>query len=324
MQQILDDYSGDFIYINNCAVLISRATLERVVSHLQQPVKPRHERPKTSGLCRLYSGISVIHRLLQEGIRLGQFRGMPLQEDIRLQHPGIDIPPDATNLIPNKSADAHADELWELVSRGHLLYEVPKHAEEPFSSSANEASTLAGHGCKLWNIRDISIDGIHLDAKRLKDDPVLSIGGLVLIEFPKDVSIDYIVGILRWEMSPNADSQEIGIETLAHEARPIRVSGSHQNTSEWYDGLLLSPSKQYSKPMLVLPNQEYRIGASIMASLPLGASNQEAMEQNESMQEYILAHKILQTASICVFQFKDLRESTGLDLNPKDNQDVAS
>ena len=321
MQEMLNNISGDFIYISDCAVLISRATLERVISHLQQPIKPRRERPKASGQCYLYSGISVIHHLLQEGIKLGQFSGMPELADPQLVQAGIDTPPDATNLIADKTSEVRSEELWDLVGRGHLIYEPPRPL--PHDTSTPEME-LIHQDRKLWSINDVSVDGIHLSGGQFRDEPILSIGSLVLVEFPKEMTIDYLVGILRWELNPKSASHEIGIETLAHEAKPIRVSGSHQNTSEWYDGLLLPPSRRSEQPLLVLPNQEYRIGASVMILLPLAGSTSDSINQHEPMREYILGHKTMQTTSICVFQFKDARELTALDSSTDDNQDVST
>ncbi len=324
MQEVIDNVSGDFIYINDCAVLISRSTLEGVISHLQFPVKKRHERPKASGKCHLYSGISVIHYLLQEGIRLGQFSGMPDQEQPHLVQPGIDTPPDASHLIPDNIPESQTDELWDLVGRGHLIYEPPQ--SPSLSAGAiniESGQAIVHHGSKLWSIKDVSVDGIRLNAERIKDEALLSIGSLVLVEFPKEMSMDYLVGILRWELNPNSSNHEIGIETLAHEAKPIRVSGSHQNTSEWRDGLLLPPSRRSEQTLLVLPNHDYRTGASVMVLLPLVGSTSDSINQHEPMREYILGSKILQSASICVFQFSDARDLAAFDSSANYNQDVA-
>jgi hypothetical protein len=309
MQEMLKNFSGDFIYISECAVLISRATLERVISQLQCPLKMRRERPKASGQCYVYSGIEVISNLLSEEFKLGQFTPSPETTFPKLIKEGLDTPPDATNLIEDKASETSPDELWELVGRGHLIYEAPQPHE---STSAESLSTTHEHK-KRWDIIDVSMDGIRLYANRAKDDPILSIGSLVFVEFPVNMTIDFLIGILRWELNPSPTGHEIGIEILTHNAKPIRVSGSHQNTSSWYAALMLPPSKRSEDSLLVLPNHEYRMGASVMALTPRRESALDAINQHESMLELILGRKILQTASICVFQFQDAREIAELE-----------
>lgn len=301
MRDILDSFSSDFIYINECAVLISRATLELVITQLQHPLKARRERPKAAGQCFIYTGIEAVSHLLQEESKLGQFSPPLPPPSLRLTQEGIDTPPDTTNLIKS-STSPH--ELWELVARGHLIYEAPK----PQSSTTENLIKTAHQDNKLWDIIDVSMDGIRLRGERSKDEPVLSIGSLVLVEFPKDMTIDYLVGILRWELNPSPNSHEVGIETLTHNAKPIRASGSHQNTSFWYDALMLPPSRRSESPLLVLPNQEYRMGASIMVLVPRTMAEHDVTNQHEPMLELILGRKVLQTTSICVFQFQDTRD----------------
>jgi len=304
MQEMLKNFSGDFIYISECAVLISRATLECVISQLQHPLKIRRERPKVSGQCYVYSGIDIISNLLNEEFKLGQFTLPPETTLPKLVKEGLDTPPEATNLTAHKTSDTSPEELWELVGRGHLIYE-PSH---PHISANIEPSNTFPERKKLWDIIDISMDGIGLKSNRAKDESVLSIGSLVLVEFPANMTIDYLIGILRWELNPNSASNEIGIEILTHNAKPIRVSGSHQNTSTWYAALVIPPSRRSKDPLLILPNQEYRMGAAVMALTPRRESAHDTINQHEPMLELILGRKILQTASICVFQFQDARE----------------
>jgi len=304
MQEMLGKFSGDFIYINECAVLISRATLERVIAQLQSPLKSRRERPKASGKCYVYSGIDVVSNLLNEGIKLGQFALSPEPTPPRLIQEGLDTPPEASNLTAYKTSDTSPEELWELVGRGHLIYEAPHPHTSTTSASLN---TIHEHS-KPWDIIDVSMDGIRLYGDRVKDEPVLSIGSLVLVEFPDNMTVDYLIGILRWELNPSPAAHEIGIEILTHNAKPIRVSGSHQNTSAWYAALMLPPSRRSEDPLLVLPNQEYRMGSSVMALIPRRESVHDAINQHEPMLELILGRKILQTTSVCVFQFQDASE----------------
>ncbi len=310
IQEILSNVSGDFIYISDCAVLISRSTLERVISHLQQPVKPRCERPRAHGQCYLYTGISVIHQLLL-GSLPGQLNCTHEPSSPRLVQEGIDTPPQATNLIEKPASNTEPDALWDMVGRGHLIYEPP-HPSAGMQTDANIfSSQTTRRTAQPWDIEDVSADGVHLrSAHHKKDDTILSIGNLVLVEIQNKTSSSYIIGILRWESNPGASIYELGIETLAHEARPIRVSGSHQNTSEWYDALMLPPSPRSEHSLLVLPNQEYRMGASVMALLPTAPTNPDETNQHEPMLEYILGQKIMQTTSVCVFQFRDTSEST--------------
>ncbi len=311
MQEMLKNFSGDFIYISECAVLISRATLERVITQLQCPIKSRRERPKASGQCYVYSGIDIISNLLNEEIKLGQFALPQEPTPPKLIQEGVDTPPEATNLIEGKASETSPEELWELVGRGHLIYEAP----HPHASNTSEVLNTIHESRKLWDIIDISMDGIRLCGNRVKDEPVLSIGSLILVEFPVNMNVDYLIGILRWELNPSLAIHEIGIETLTHHAKPIRVSGSHQNTSEWYAALMLPPSRRSEDSLLVLPNHEYRMGASVMALTPRRESAQDAFNQHEPMLELILGRKILQTASICVFQFQDVRDTAVLETN---------
>lgn len=50
------------------------------------------------------------------------------------------------------------------------------------------------------------------------------------------------------------------------------------------------------------------MGASVMALTPRRESPHDAINQHEPMLELILGRKILQTTSICVFQFQNARE----------------
>ena len=304
MQEMLKNFSGDFIYISECAVLISRATLEGAISQLQSPVKARRERPRASGQCYVYSGIEIISNILNEDFKLGQFTLPPEPASPRLIEEGLDTPPEATNFIKDKASDTSPDELWDLVGRGHLIYEAP----QPHESADSESLNITHERRKLWDIVDVSMDGIRLYGNRAKDDPILSIGSLILVEFPVNMTINYLIGILRWELNPSPTAHEIGIEILTHNAKPIRVSGSHQNTSAWYAALMLPPSRRSEGSLLVLPNQEYRMGASVMALTPRRESAHDSINQHEPMLELILGRKILQTASICVFQFQDAHE----------------
>ncbi len=300
LQAMLEGISGDFIYIGECAALISRATLEHVITQLQYPLKSRRERPKASGQCFVYSGIDVISNLINDGIKLGQFTPPQEPNHPKLVKEGLDTPPEATNLIENKTSDTSPEELWDLVGRGHLIYENPQSHESTTSASLN---TIHERGT-LWDIIDISLDGIRLHGARVKDEPALSIGSLVLVEFPANMTIDYLIGILRWELNPNPTTLEIGIEILTHNAKPIRVSGSHQNTCAWYPALMLPPSRRTEDSLLVLLNQEYRMGTSVMALIPRRESAHDAIYQHEPMLELILGRKILQTSSVSVFQFQ--------------------
>lgn len=299
MRTKLEEFSGDFIYITECAVLVSRATLEQVTTQLEHTQKPRRERPKASGQCYVYSGMDVIGHLLQEDAQLGQFAPAQASLSPRLIQEGIDTPPEATNLIEDKAADIPPDQLWDMVGRGHLIYEAPSQ-----NLSNPEFIHEIHHNNKLWDIVDLSMDGLRLQSTRSKDDPLLSIGSIVLVEFPRDMSIDYIIGILRWELNPSATRHEIGIETLAHQAKTLRISGSHQNTSVWYEALLLPPSRRSEDPWILVPNQEYRTGTSVMALTPRKDSANNFINPHEPMRELILGRKILQTASIGVFQFQ--------------------
>ncbi len=311
MQEMLKNFSGDFIYISACSVLISRATLERVINQLQCPIKSRRERPKASGQCYVYSGIDIISNLLNEEIILGQFT-LPLEPSApKLIQEGVDTPADATNLIETTASETSPEDLWELIGRGHLIYEAP----HPSASNNSEVLNTIHESRKLWDIIDISIDGIRLSGNRLKDEPALSIGSLVLVEFPVNMNIDYLIGILRWEINASTTHHEIGIEVLTHNAKPVRVSGSHQNTSAWYAALMLPPSRRSEESLLVLPNQEYRTGASIMILTPRRESEQDAVNQHEPMLELILGRKIMQTASFCVYQFQDARDIAVLESN---------
>ncbi len=304
MQDMLENFSGDFIYISECSVLISRATLEHVISKFQNPLKNRRERPKVSGQCYLYSGIEVISDLLNEEFKLGHFT-LPLESELpKLIKEGLDTPPEATNLIKNKASDTSPEELWELVERGHLIYEAP----HPHTSKTSESLNTTHELRKFWDIIDISMDGIHLHGQRTKDETTLSIGSLALVEFPANMNLDYLIGILRWAKNSSPTNREIGIEILTHNAKPIRVSGSHQNTSAWYAALMLPPSRRCDDSLLILPNQEYRMGAVVMALTPHHELEQDKINQHEPMLELILGRKILQTASICIFQFQDARE----------------
>jgi hypothetical protein len=307
MQDILNNVSSDFVYFSECAVLISRATLERVIKHLELPIKPRHDRPKIDGYCTLRSGFADITRYLQEDIMRGatRARSEPGNEDApRLVEEGIDTPPDATNLIEAHESSVKAEELWDLVARGHLIYETPLNNDEDGAQTSTESTRQQ---LQTWEITDVSTNGIRLSGTRGKNDLPLSIGGLVLVEFPANISIDYMIGILRWELNPDAATHEIGIETLTHQALPLRVSGSHQDTSQWHDALLLPPSRQSKQALLVLPNQEYRLGATVMALMTQQESDANDNARSTPMLELSLGHKIMQTSSICVFQFQDAR-----------------
>jgi hypothetical protein len=67
---------------------------------------------------------------------------------------------------------------------------------------------------------------------------------------------------------------------------------------------MLPPSRRSEDSLLVLLNQEYRMGTSVMALIPRRESAHDAIYQHEPMLELILGRKILQTSSVSVFQFQ--------------------
>lgn len=311
MQDMLTTVSSDFIYFSECAVLISRATLEFVIDHLEKAIQPRRERPKFDGHCSVLSGIAAITCYLQENLMRDVVRvsteSKP-DDAPQLVKEGIDTPPEATILIDEPEQSIKAEELWDLVARGHLIYEAPQFRDEGGGKTAKESSHPL---LKTWEIKDISTSGIRLRGARRKDDALLSIGNLVLVEFPTNIPIDYMIGLLRWELNSDVATQEIGIETLTNRAIPLRVSGSHQDTSQWHDALLLPPSPRSKQSLLVLPNQEYRLGSSVMVLIPQRESTSNTSAQ--SMLELSLGQKILQTTSVCVFQFQDASAIASID-----------
>lgn len=327
IETMLSEFSGDFIYINECAVLISRATLERVVHQLKHPVKQRRERPKASGECHVYCGLSTVHHLLREGIQLGHFASFDETEWPKLIQEGIDTLPDETNLLQNTVAPEQVEETWEQVGRGHLIIDLPTQEDATHAASISapspSAASTAHQSAKPWKMMDVSVDGIRLRSEQASDNASISVGDIVLVEFSSAISIDYMIGILRWEKRLDALSREIGIETLTHTAQPLRISGNHQNTAEWHDALVLPTSRTSSQPLLILPNQNYRTGASVMVLLP-HAAHEDGMQRDDTMREYILGHKILQTASVCGFQFRDALEQAALDTPIDDNLDVTA
>jgi hypothetical protein len=232
---------------------------------------------------------------------------------------GIDTPPEATILIDEPEQSMKAEELWDLVARGHLIYEVPL----PLDEDGKQTTKGTPHPLsKTWEIKNISTTGIRLRRARHKDDAPLSIGSLVLVEFPTAISIDYMIGLLRWELNPDIATQEIGIETLSHRAIPLRVSNNHQDTSQWHDALLLPPSRRSKQSLLLLPNQEYRLGSSVMALVQQREPASNTRAQNFPMLELSLGHKVLQTASVCVFQFQDARTMAAIDLSSDEILDI--
>gem|GEM_PF-5961869 len=313
LRALLAQNDLDHLYIKDCAVMLSRATLERCVERLSDRAERKSQRASAAGQACLWSGRPhIIHRLQQRAEHPQAWKECliaagpsvpppaepaPMQID---QEGQLEPPRETLRLTPLRRAHT-AGELWEMVSQRRLMTDKPSDtpSPQPSGSVRSHASLPASPGLvRGWTLLDASLQGLRLRGPATSCQH-LKVGEPLLIEFPQATHDSYVIGVLRWQKGNSEPHVDIGIEVLARSTLPLRASGPQSNTTAWFDALIMTQSTLGNAPLIMLPNNNYHAGTPIMTT------------HAGAMVQLRLGRKMLQTAAIAVFQFREERPVEG-------------
>lgn len=302
VETLLAANGNDHLFVKDCAVMLSRATLDRTLKRLQERAKRKETRRSAAGMACLWSGRSNMAKRLQqrsESAETGESclemhadasSANPIEKnDFELSREGLNSAPQETlQITPLRHAQS-ADKIWEMVSNRHLIEDSHAVATQapPFSTEIHhEAPTDVSQ----WSMLDATQQGLRLRGQT-EAAAQLIIGEPVLLEFPGFSHDGYAIGLLRWKQCDQNRQSEIGLEVISHSGFPLRVSAPRSNTTAWFDALILTRNRMCNEPLIMLPNNNYHAGEQVMTTREGRIVNLK------------LGRKLAQTAAISIFQF---------------------
>ena len=304
--------SNDHLYVNDCAVMLSRATLDRTLKRLQERAKRKETRQSATGMACLWCGRSnMAKRLLQRSEtantgnscldRLAPSPAVGTEENhgFELSHEGINSAPwETLQITPLKHAQS-ADKIWEMVSNRRPIEDshAPMIQAPPLST---EVSYEVPIDVSQWSLLDSTQQGLRLRGQT-ESAAQLIIGDPILLEFPEFSHEDYAIGLLRWKQCDQNRQSEIGLEVISQSGFPLRVSAPRSNTTAWFDALILTRNRMCNEPLIMLPNNNYHAGEQVMTIREGRIVNLK------------LGRKLAQTAAISIFQFDTDRTDDPVD-----------